>query len=84
MLMGEEMWARQVARMASEIKQKDEIIKVLMDAVNGLDGVFRYYDDTYKDCHFEVDDSGKPVDPEYYIWKELQHTRAALVKVKGM
>lgn len=50
---------------------------------NELEGVIEYYHSCYKNLEFEIDESGRPVDPEYYIYKTLKKVEEILEKNKG-
>lgn len=72
------IYDNEVMVLESQLKQKNEAIKLFREGLECVDGAFRYYDDTYKNHRWDVCCSGhecgcqgQPIDPEYYIYQSL-------------
>lgn len=77
--------AGEINRLQSELTKYKKACEVLMEVVKDIDsGSLEYYDSVFKDHIWEIDETEKPIDPEYYVYQELKKARQAIQKVEDI
>lgn len=63
-----------------KLEKQNKLMKEALESICG--GALRYYDDSYSDITWDVDDTGMPNDPEYYVYQELKKARQVLREIE--
>lgn len=78
--MEKEQFEDLLLKSSSQMLKAQQIIMDLEEIHSELSGIFKYYKASYENFDFDTDETGKPIDPEFYIYRDLKKVEEILKK----